>query len=133
MKPDHYLGRKVLGAEIYGTENWEWAIKFDGDVLFKNSDKRRTKMPEGIGALAFLRVQESDDGNTTLIFGSIRPDGTASIGESVQLTTTQYSISTPDNTAEVFPGRPVEEDESLPEDPSGDRVADGPENAEEEE
>lgn len=126
-KLDYYVGRPVESIE--SESGWDWAIRFSGDVLVRNTDKRRTAAPsdELVGQLYFTAILGETD--TRLQFGHYDADQQPVVDSEVVLTPTQYTI-----TDERFEGGPhfpqsldAEEQDLLPDDPSVERVVDGPE------
>src|SRR5262245_29123889 len=127
-KLDYYIGRPVQAVEA-GEEDYDWSIRFEDNVIVRNTDKDRTTMPDTAiqGMVFFMAMFDPDE--TRMQFGHYE-DGEPAVDTEVILSPLQYSIS--DERFEGgphFPQRdpePSPEDE-LPEDPSPERVADGPE------
>lgn len=126
---DHYIGQTVEAVETFGGGDWDWGIRLVGHAIVRNEDKRRTHAPENIENKTFLNFTLSETG-TTMNFGHYDNQQFQIIDESVDLTPTQYSITDQrfEEGEPYYPQRPdVEEQEALPEDPSEERVVDGPE------
>jgi len=125
---DYYVGRSVEAVLTYGEGDWDWGIQFPGNVAIRNTDKRRTSVPE-VDGLVFMSVGLSED-ETRMMFGTTK-DGGAEITQVVSLSPLQYSIT--DGNFEGgphFPQRPTQEEvDSLPPDPSEERVVEAAENA----
>jgi len=111
MKPtiDLYVGKKVVGI-TRGEEDWEWGIKFEGDVEIRNKDRRETYRPEEIGLLVAygmrLMAFSLSVHDTTLHFAGA---GAAKISWS--FSPTRYVIVDPKYGGEVFPQWPEELEE----------------------
>lgn len=125
---DHYVGRQLVGIVEPTEADWNWGIRLDGDVIIRNKDHRRTNLDilrEAVG-LHFMCVTLGEL-DTTLQFGTER----SGVIREVSLTPTKYSIAAP-GVDEHEPQRAdVEEEITLPPDPSPERVADGPEQTDE--
>lgn len=134
---DYYNGQTVTGIEMYGEEDFEWAIRLSGGALVKNWDRRRTAIPEGLEGIGVLATTYEVDA-TTMKFGVVDP-ATFQITKAVDvvLTPTQYSITDPVYAVqEEFPQRQLD---TVAEDVNTvypaellDREAQGPENQEDE-
>jgi hypothetical protein len=130
---DHYIGRPVASVgPVDGKDAWDWGIRFVGDVLVRNHDKRRTKVPEKIVGLVYLAIAMSEL-DTRLMFGHyeiVEGEQQATVDEQVMFTPTEYSISDPTFEDEpYFPQRPDKEEDfarMVPADPSAERVQDAP-------
>jgi hypothetical protein len=114
---DHLNGRAVLAVEAHRPNLW--TIRFEGDALIRNLDEARD-MPEDIEGTVLISSDTSDSSTTVLQFGYSGADG-ATVSAEIPLTPDQFDV--------VFPDVTEEEDlaVAVPEDPSTDRVADGPE------
>jgi len=130
MKPqlDYVIGRPVESVDV-GDEGWDWSIRFTGDIILRNHDKRRTRAPEIMGMVFFNQVLSETD--TVLNFGHYDQTTAPVIDEEVKFTATEYSITDPrfPDHEEHFPQRPDPEEDITrmpPEDPSPERVADEP-------
>jgi hypothetical protein len=125
---DYYIGRPCEAILNHGEGDWDWGIQFAGSVEIRNSDKRRTAEPS-VKGLVLLFVSLGED-ETRLMFGIPKGEDTETT-EVVTLTPLQYSIS--DSNFEGgphFPQRPTQEEvDSLPPDPSAERVVEAAENA----
>jgi hypothetical protein len=126
---DHYIARPVTQVVEYGEEDWEWGVELVGDVVIKNHDKRRTAKPDGLVDLPLMMVTFGEL-DTEMHFGVGDGDNTTK----VTLTPTQYSISDGHRDTGDEPYYPQVDPENigLPDDPSADRVAEGPEVQEDE-
>jgi len=112
---DHYHGRAV--TEIFqDDEENHWGIGLEGDVIIRNMDDS-TPAPDGIDGTVLLGSSGAD-GVTTMQFGLSGPTGVEVLRE---ISLADYVIAVPDGTD------PEAEETELPEDPSADRVVDGPE------
>jgi hypothetical protein len=129
---DHYVGRAVVEVIPGQGEDNQWAIRLEGDVLIRNYDKDIEIPPEELVGTAFLSVDYATTVapiTTTISFGYSSPEGTYSGEGGVQIVAEiplhEYTV--------VAPGSedPQAEEVALPPDPSPERVADGPENPEE--
>lgn len=109
MKPEisHYFGRPVMAVTTHKKDGWDWTIELEGNVLLRNTDKRRTSAPD-VEGLALTGQTDAD----TLLFTNVE----------VSITPDKFVISAPGTSD---PDE-VEED-PLPPDPSPERVAEGPE------
>jgi hypothetical protein len=131
VKPsvDYLYGRQVesVGRNEKAEGDWDWYIKFEGGSIIRNHDKRRKALPKITGLVLLAALYSELD--TRLVFGHHdQVDGSVT-DEEITLTPTAYSISD-----SRFPGGPhfpqrldPEEESLLPADPSGERVAEGPE------
>jgi hypothetical protein len=121
MRPsiDHYFGRP-FDSIVKGDENWDWAIQLDGGVQIKNKDQSLTTAPSNLDGSSLMTVTYGEL-DTTLNFGT-----PTNMQASVVLTPTLYTISDPLNPSDVEIYPQVPEEVVIPDDPSGDRVADGP-------
>lgn len=127
MKPslDYYIGRPVEAVETGEEGAWDWAILFPGDVRVHNTDQDKTEIPEDVEGKIFLSTAMGEL-DTRMMFGHYE-DGEPVIDTTVELSPLEYTIS--DERFEGgphYPQRLEEEEEALPEDPSPDRVAEGP-------
>jgi hypothetical protein len=95
-----YIGRKVIGI-TKGHEDWEWGIKLDGGVEFRNKDKREVFPPDDIVG-SKLTAGSFSVSDTTYHF-------TNPIGKNVKvgLNPTKYTIFDPAY-GEAYPQWPVE-------------------------
>lgn len=119
-KLDHYVGRPVEKVISWGDEEWQWAIRLEGGVLFKNHDEDKVDVPNDVSGLILGNCIFSEL-DTRCVFSPS--------GEEVIFTPTLYTIADPNYTGhtEVFPQVPDEEEQIItPPDPSGDRITDGP-------
>jgi hypothetical protein len=129
---DYYIGRSLVEVKQDGPD-WNWRLRFDGDALVTNTDRKRTAMPENLVGLVYLNVILTED-ETRLNFGHYEPATQEPvIDQTVVFTPTEYTIS--DDLFEGgphYPQRVPEEDVNaqepppdplLPPDPSVDRVA----------
>jgi hypothetical protein len=133
MKPnlDYYIGRKVEAITQGDEGDWDWTLRLEGDILISNHDKRRTSPPtnEIIGLVFLMAVLQED--LTVMKFGNYEASEDGPVPaylQDVQVTPTQYAVAD-----ERFEGGPhfpqrldEEEQEMLPDDPSPERVVDGP-------
>lgn len=130
---DYFIGRPVVGLEKTGNPRNCWALRLEGDVLIHNKDEDR-EIPDDldVAGTSLLRVAYHED-MTRLIVGTVNPQ-TEMIERSCEIifTPSNYTIADPEYSGddEVYPQHvDAEEDEILaarPEDPSPERVADGP-------
>lgn len=126
-KLDYFNGRPFAEL-VQGNESWDWALKFTDGSLIRNTDKRRTAAPveSALVGTSLGSVQEDSNVVWTLNFIQSAVDGIASSAE-VQVTPSQTVIADPvySSDEEVYAvPEPVED--TLPPDPSPDRVASGP-------
>ena len=140
QRPDlsHYVGRNVKKVvKLKG--GGKWRIRLDGDVIIENKDENLPK-PE-IEGLTLVRVMLSEM-DTRLLFGHPDPESQeVKNQEEVTLNPIKYSITDPQQWGgkEIEPQRldPEEREfvnhlrRTLPQDPSQERVVDGPEEGEE--
>jgi hypothetical protein len=123
----YFIGRPF--ASLEEGDDGEWSIVLDGNARITNKDSG-VELPvlEELQGTQFLRPIFSQT-ETRLQFGVID-----NIVCEVALTPTQYTISDPSIVTEgdVYPQVPVELADSVPPDPSDERVADGPEPEQEE-
>jgi hypothetical protein len=126
---DYYIGRACEDVMTYDEGDWDWGIQFSGNAVVRNFDKRRTDTPDEVKGLVLASVSLSED-ETRIMFGIPKQDG-VEITQTVTLTPLQYSIS--DDAFEGgphYPQRPSQEEiDSLPPDPSAERVVEAAENA----
>jgi hypothetical protein len=105
-----------------------WAIELEGNALIRNHDGRRTALPDSseLRGTSLLKVDYHENA-TVLSFGQSSQAG-MSVAWEIALTPHLYSVADATYTGgeEVWPQRPVDEDDPLPPDPSPQRVADGP-------
>lgn len=116
---DHLYGRTVLAIED-DSENPNtsiWRIRLDGDALIQNYAEK-VPMPSGIEGTVLLS-SESRQRKTRLTFGYSGEGGNTTVG-TVDLNNDSYTV--------IVPGNEPTEDitAALPEDPTSDRVVDGP-------
>lgn len=122
---DYFIGRTVTSVANIG-EDWEWAITLAGNCVIRNQDKRRTAMPE-IPEESHLMLVTFGELDTELHFG-ISNERQNEVLATVTLTPTKYTIADPVYTdgQEIEPQMPEELSAFLPDDPSAERVAEGP-------
>jgi hypothetical protein len=128
MRLDYFIGRTFDGVVISKADDREWSIRLSGDAMIGNHDGRRKKPDDEIlTGTSLLNVINAE--RTVLQFGRNFADGSSEVVAEIELTPTLYSISDPVHTANrlVLPGKPEQEVDPLPPDPSADRVVDGPE------
>jgi hypothetical protein len=125
---DHYIGRKVESVS-------DDSFTLEGGIVVCNKDDGREFSGDDIlgKVLLFVALSEME---TRLQFGQsvLKPDNVVSIvGESwIELTPTKYTIAGMEGqTKEFYPQMPEELEDVLPPDPSSERIADGPQNAQE--
>lgn len=132
--PTYYYGRQVVRVHEHKTNKWEWSLELEGGIYFKNTDKKRTKAPddEEISGQALLTAVDygPDDPTTTLRFGNTPPNSPPNFVVDVVMTTGKWTISDPRESL-VMSGEHVQDvieapSESLPPDPSEERVEQGP-------
>jgi hypothetical protein len=109
---DHLYGRSVTGMKA---DDEGWSITFEGDAILRNNDPSVTAPAEDIKGTVLMG--SSDDTDPLLSFGYSGSQGSQIITE-ITLTEGNYEI--------MAPGDTEDEEVELPEDPSPDRVADGP-------
>jgi hypothetical protein len=133
MRPglDHYVGRPFVSVFQSDNDDYDWAIELEGGVLIRNKDGRRTAAPteEELGGTSLLLVTFSEM-DTILHFGMSSAPGSTTVKE-ITLTPTQYTLSDAAvyGEVEIYPQVPDAEETVIPDDPSVDRVADGPDEA----
>lgn len=124
---DHYVGRPFVSV-FQGDDAYDWAIQLEGGVLIRNKDGRRTAAPkeEELAGSSFLLTTFSEL-DTILHFGTSNVSGSTTTLE-ITLTPTQYTLSDPEQygETEIYPQVPDNEESLIPDDPSPDRVAEGP-------
>jgi hypothetical protein len=131
----YYFGRRV--AEIRPATDEEpdaWQIILDPAVYIRNLAVDN-EQPSGIIGAAFLSGTGLDaDTDAILQFGfsnaptDENPDGSVTITGTVTFPPKGYEIQDADlDENYVNPDEPVTAEDTLPPDPSGERVADGPE------
>lgn len=132
--PTYYYGRPVVQIHEHKTNKWEWMIELEGGILFKNQDKKRTKPPDDsvITGESLLTAVDygAGDPTTTLRFGHTNPQSQPVFVADVVMTTGKWTISDPRSHL-IEEGEHVQDvieapSETLPPDPSEERVADGP-------
>lgn len=130
----YYFGRRVTEVRD-GPEDEAhfWQIVLDPMVLIRNLDEGNAAPPPDIIGTALLTGSVEEGVSTTLQFGYSMPPTTDDPGGSVQTVSEvvfadkKYEIQDPEmNEDYVVPDDPVVAEDSLPADPSDDRVADGP-------
>jgi hypothetical protein len=124
----YFIGRPFVA--LYDAEDPEgnllWGIELEGDGRIENKDPSVEKPEEGaLNGTVFIRPIFSEL-DTRLQFGVLDD-----IQQELTLTPTLYTISDPtfvqEEEGEIYPQVPFEILDTVPEDPSPDRVADGPE------
>lgn len=126
---DNFHGRRVTDIVSHGGDASDWGIQLEGDVIFWNTDARRTSAPDKTAMLGLSFISSSaDDLTTDLDFGTVDSE-TYEIHDvvGISLTTRKYrvvgpGISNEDSQDETGQATEIE----LPPDPSPDRVVDGP-------
>lgn len=116
---DYFTGRRVESVEA-GHDPGEWAIYFEGGGIIRNYESEVPTPTQIIGAALNHCIFDGTNKVTRLLFGL----------EEIVLNPIQYSIEDPVYTkgTEVYAQRSDwnMRDLGTPPDPSGDRVADGP-------
>jgi hypothetical protein len=124
----YFIGRPFEDLTV--GEDGEWEIALDGGAIIRNKDAERSA-PElsDLQGTSFIRPIFSEL-DTRIQFGVLDM-----VHTEVILTPTKYTVidSVYTGGEEVYPQVPVEILDTVPEDPSDERVADGPENPEAEE
>jgi len=124
----YFIGRPFVALEE--GENGEWSILLDGEARVTNKDPGRPLPEEDVfKGSQFLRPIYSEL-DTRLQFGVMD-----NVVDEIVLTPTMYTMTDPSLTTEeeFYPQVPIELTDTLPPDPSDERVADGPETTEEKE
>jgi hypothetical protein len=120
-----YFTGRTFETLDQGQDDWDWAINLSGGATIRNKDEDRAAPDvEKLDGMILLRpiFGELD---TRLQFGSLE-----TMTSEVILTPTKYTISDPIYAIEeMYPQVTADVDDMLPEDPSEDRVATGPEEA----
>jgi len=125
----YFIGRPFVTLEVDDESN-EWTIVLDGNGRITNKDsEREAPSLEVLSGTSFVRPIFSEL-DTRLQFGVL--DNVAS---EVTLTPTLYTMTDPTlgSEEEIYPQVLPELADTLPPDPSDERVADGPETTEEKE
>ena len=125
MKLDYLHGQKVEEATVDANTDPEWFIRFESGYVITNKDETLEGPLLDVKGLAL--VDSVENGATTVLtFANVTADSVIQQAVEIDLTTDKYTLAGP-GTEEVYPGVPVDEADTLPPDPSSDRVVDGPE------
>jgi hypothetical protein len=119
----YFIGRPFSALEVDEDSN-VWTIILDGDGRITNKDEsKEAPSHEALTGTTFVRPIFSEL-DTRLQFGVLD-----TVAYEIVLTPSAYTISDPSfgEEEEIYPQVPVAIEDSLPEDPSADRVVDGPE------
>jgi hypothetical protein len=123
MRVVEYLyGQTVTG--VRQREGFGWALKFasGNELIYEESD---VVSPEFVNHV-FTNATFSKD-KATLYFHKAKADGTPSKGKPTKVELKPMAVGVKDATgAVVWPARAEEKVEPLPDDPSPQRVAEGP-------
>lgn len=117
MTLDQLYGQKVMRVVAANVDNdSHWSIEFEGGEKLVNNDGRF--MTPGTRAGAVFQRAAFDSERTTLYFDD---------GSFIELAPTEYAVLTAEGEV-TWPQRSVPVESSTPDDPSSERVADGPAN-----
>jgi hypothetical protein len=121
MQVDYFLGRPVKSVE--DNDDGGWSIVFEDGSVIRSHDPDLGSPGQGIVGVSLNRVDMSS-GTTVLNFG---PKDNP-LGTQINMNPVKYSVTDPSYTKgeEVFPQRGAAEPDPSPEDPSPERVKDGP-------
>jgi len=121
---DHLIGQRAADVLTTG-DACDWTIQLENGMIISNKNEEMEEAPEDVKGkvLCFVSYSELE---TRLQFGITTPDGV--VEETwVLLSPTEYTIGGIEGqTEEYYPQAAPTLVDSLPDDPSGDRVADGP-------
>ena len=119
---DHLIGQTA--KDVLG-DGWNWSIQMESGVVISNKDEERTEAPEDVKGKVLLTVMLSEL-DTRLLFGITTESGPAEEIE-VTLTPTQYTLGGMEGQEEeYYPQAAPTLEDTLPPDPSDERVATGP-------
>lgn len=129
MKIDYLHGRRVEDVQK-ADDVWNWGIQLEGGAIIRNRDESLTAIPttEIIGtALLSSAVDEVEDA-VVLVFGTVISGDPPTIREpvEVEMTWSKMGLSMPGSEEELDPSAVVALEDTLPSDPSAERVVDGP-------
>lgn len=119
----YFIGRPYVSLDTTLPDN-QWRITLDGSAIVYNKDPQMpAPNPDDLSGTVFIRPVFSEL-DTRMQFGVID-----AVQTEVILTPTLYTVSDPNFTSdtEIYPQVPVTPEDTLPEDPSDERVVDGPE------
>lgn len=119
----YFIGRPFVALEVDDENEGEWTIVLDGNGRITNKNPTQ-EMPDvdKLKGSTFIRPIFSEL-DTRLQFGVLD-----TVNAEVTLSPTKYTMSDPnlETEEEYYPQVPVELADTLPPDPSDERVADGP-------